>query len=342
MKAKKNFRRLKATLLVAALIAVSGAVSTGNNVARAAGKASYTVLAGATSQIGIDNLAFSPQTLRVHRGDTITWNFSPIHDVHFAAKPVDLSIMSDIDGKQLPEINPVILTPSGQSGDTFKEGFNTGLIGDPGAPTSFAIVMDTAPGTYTYLCDLHAGMVGTIIVVADSETIPTPEDVAKEGQDGVNKVFAAAQTTALKAADAAVPVSTEPTLQISAGFTETTASINRYFPSVGVIKAGQTINWTVPAGLEPHTITFPLPDDGNIPPSLVPVVDKKNVPHLVFSDTMAPLNKSGESFKGTLSSGLIFPGQSFAATFPTAGIFKYFCAIHPGQIGTIVVLPADK
>jgi len=341
MNATKHLRRFKAIFLIVALIIVSGVLSTRTS-ARAAGAASYNILAGYTSEGRVDILAFAPQTVKVHRGDTITWNYTPVHDVHFAAKPADLIVVNEIDGQQIPEVNPVIITPTGESGDKFKEGFNTGLLGDPGMSATFSVVMDAAPGTYTYLCDLHAGMVGTIIVVDDGTAIPSPDDVAKEGLAQMTKVLDASQIAALQAADAAAPVSTEATLEISAGFTVQTGSVNRYFPNVGVIKAGQTVKWSVPAGLEPHTVTFPLPDDGAIPPSLVPMLDKKNVPHLLLADTLAPLNKSGEEFNGKLSTGLILPGQSFEAKFTKAGIFKYFCAIHPGQIGTIVVLPADK
>src|SRR5258706_1342521 len=230
METKKTLRRLKSIIIVTALIMVSSAFAQ-HNVASAAAKASYTVRAGFGSEIGIDILAFAPQTVKVHRGDTITWQFAPIHTVHFAAKPLDLVVVSDIDGKQIPEVNPAILTPSGQSGDPLKEGFQTGLIGDPGAPTAFSLTMDVAPGTYAYLCDLHAGMVGTIVVVDDSEKIGTPEDVTKEGDDYIAGVLGSAEITALKAYDTANLPSKEAQVSISAGFTEQTGSINRYFPA---------------------------------------------------------------------------------------------------------------
>jgi plastocyanin len=38
---------------------------------------------------------------------------------------------------------------------------------------------------------------------------------------------------------------------------------------------------------------------------------------------------------GTFSSGSIAPGGTFTATFPTAGTFRYHCAIHPGMVGTV-------
>lgn len=36
-------------------------------------------------------------------------------------------------------------------------------------------------------------------------------------------------------------------------------------------------------------------------------------------------------------SGQLSPGQSFDATFPTAGTYPYHCANHPSMKGTVVV-----
>jgi plastocyanin len=73
------------------------------------------------------------------------------------------------------------------------------------------------------------------------------------------------------------------------------------------------------------------------------VTDSKNNVYLAIGETLLPSAKSGDSFSGQPSgSGLLLPGQSFALKFPKAGVYRYFCAIHPGQLGTIVVLPASK
>ena len=338
-------RVLKVITIGMLVLAAFVGVLTSRTTAHAAAKATYNIMAGANLDVGVDVLAFFPPTVKVHRGDTITWTFDPVHNVHFATKPVDsLLTPGDVDGKTLPLLNPVVAVPNVQPGDSYKDGLNTGLVGtDPSNPT-FTIVMDAAPGTYTYLCDLHSGMIGTIIVVDDNTTIPTPDDVVAEGKKGVADVLANAQLTYLKAGDAAIPQpkTGADSLAVSAGFTAGTASINRFFPNVGVITAGQSVQWTVPAGLEAHTINFPLPADGNIPDTLAVVTDSKNVPHLIFGQTLIPTTKTGDSYSDTtVASGLILPGQSFALKFPKAGVYKYYCAIHPGQLGTIVVLPAS-
>ena len=80
-------------------------------------------------------------------------------------KPLDLFVVNPIDGKPTLEGNPAILFPNMKSGDAAKPDSNTGVLGaaDP-TVTSFSMVIDLAPGTYNYLCDIHVGMVGTIVV----------------------------------------------------------------------------------------------------------------------------------------------------------------------------------
>src|SRR5215831_4457658 len=133
------------TLVLAAFVGVL----TGRTTARAAGKASYNVIAGVHLDVGVDVLAFFPPTVKVHRGDTITWTFDPAHDLRFATKPVDsLLTPGDVDGKTLPLVNPTVSVPNLQSGDPYKDGLATGIMGTDPNNNTFTIVMDAAPGTY--------------------------------------------------------------------------------------------------------------------------------------------------------------------------------------------------
>src|SRR5258708_5943787 len=222
-------RVLKMVTIGALVLAAFVGVLTNRMTAHAAAKASYNIFAGVNLDVGVDVLAFFPPTVKVHRGDMITWTFDPVHNVHFATKPVDsLLTPGDVDGKTLPLLNPVVAVPNAQPGDSYKDGLNTGLSGtDPSNPT-FSIVMDAAPGTYTYVCDLHSRLIGTIIVVDDNTTIPTPDDVVAEAKQGATDALATAQLTYLKAGDAAVtqPKTGADALPVSAGYTAGTASIN--------------------------------------------------------------------------------------------------------------------
>ncbi|XUX00409.1 MAG: cupredoxin family copper-binding protein [Dehalogenimonas sp.] len=43
------------------------------------------------------------------------------------------------------------------------------------------------------------------------------------------------------------------------------------------------------------------------------------------------------STTGLFDSGLFNPGGSYTYTFNTAGTYNYYCTIHPGMTGTIIV-----
>jgi plastocyanin len=53
------------------------------------------------------------------------------------------------------------------------------------------------------------------------------------------------------------------------------------------------------------------------------------------SDTIAHTATSND--RTTWDSGLIAPGGSFSRSFDTAGTFGYFCTLHPGMVGTVIV-----
>ena len=44
---------------------------------------------------------------------------------------------------------------------------------------------------------------------------------------------------------------------------------------------------------------------------------------------------------GSFGSGVLTPGDEFSQVFETPGTFPYFCAIHPGQVGSVVVTAGD-
>jgi plastocyanin len=78
-------------------------------------------------RVSIDNFRFSPATLTVPRGTTVTWTNQDdmVHTVTAADR--------------------ALASPGLETGDTYAHTF-------------------TAPGTYTYFCALHPRMTATVIV----------------------------------------------------------------------------------------------------------------------------------------------------------------------------------
>lgn len=342
-KSKRVQLSLVGLLVMTALFGVVGV----RTYIRAAAKATYTVYVGMSEPYGVEANAFGPQTIKVHRGDTITWQFMSFHNIRFDTKPVDFVIPSQIDGKTVLEANPVVAFPTIKNGGVYTPGGSSGLPGaGPGGPSSgpptFSVVMDVAPGTYTYVCDIHPGMVGTITVVDDNTDIPDPAAVEQAGKAELQAALDAGDKAMLDLTKQFPPVAKGDTLQVSAGGQASTASLLRFFPDIATIAPGQSVTWTVPLGFEPHTINFPVPASG-LPFGVTMLMDSKKQPHMVatdqYADSLTPNIKSGAEFPadGVVKSGLILPGQSFTLKFTKPGVYFYFCTLHSGMIGTIIV-----
>jgi plastocyanin len=127
---------LSSTARSACLAAALGAVSTlGLAAAALPGFAQSAPAAGAVS---IDNFTFTPQTLTVRAGTTVTWTNK-----------------DDI---------PHGIAATGN-------GFTRSKALDTDDSYSFTF---TTPGTYKYFCYIHPHMVGTIVVEAATGSNATP------------------------------------------------------------------------------------------------------------------------------------------------------------------------
>ena len=72
---------------------------------------------------------------------------------------------------------------------------------------------------------------------------------------------------------------------------------NRFVPTVISVKAGETITW-VNAGTVQHNVVF-----------------RRNGPSSVY----------------------LKPGETYALSLPTTGVFDYACSLHSGMVGRVIV-----
>lgn len=93
-----------------------------------------------------------------------------------------------------------------------------------------------------------------------------------------------------------------------------------FFPNVITIDAGDTVQFS---GVG-HTVTFPG-KSGKLPPSTSP---------------QAQMPAGGTSYNGSTftSSGLMM-GKPYALTFTKPGVYPYYCLLHPGMMGVVIVNP---
>lgn len=94
-----------------------------------------------------------------------------------------------------------------------------------------------------------------------------------------------------------------------------------FFPNVITVDAGDSITFTG-AG---HTVTFPGPD-GKIPSATSP---------------QAQMPAGTNTYDGsTLTSSGLLTGKPYTLTFTKPGVYPYYCVLHPGMMGVVIVNPA--
>jgi plastocyanin len=159
-------------------------------------------------------------------------------------------------------------------------------------------------------------------------------------------------------------------------------AIDEFAPSQIVVIAGDTVTWTnYSPGAEPHTVSgfastpaaipqslnpfqpgcmtssgeLQLPPPGSFPPDIWNTCPGAEVDNL--TEASQPSAPSGAPYTdGGRTSGILLNQEyldspigdglpyasSYSVTFPNPGTYYYHCAIHPGMIGTVVVLPKPQ
>ena len=124
---------------------------------------------GATPDEAVQAMAFLPTQLTIDEGDTVTWTFAPVHTVSFLSggNPPDLVTMTP-DGLLL---SPAVAFPSGGPAYDGTGYVNSGVL--PAGPDamSFSLTFSKA-GAYSYVCLLHPGMAGQVVVQAAGPAYP--------------------------------------------------------------------------------------------------------------------------------------------------------------------------
>lgn len=314
---------------------------------------SWRATAGGQSEDkGVQALAFLPNELWIHEGDSITWTFSSdeVHSVTFLkAGQTRPTFLVGCAGAVLP--NGV--TPDGSAYDG-SACVNSGLIGNIG--TTYTVLFPTA-GNYTLLCLIHTNQTGLIHVLKASETLPHDQDfydrqAAQErralllDRNGDRKFG----ENSARHSDENDPHSHHHMVITGTGELVSTpggaqsVSLMRFSQPNITVHVGETVEWAS-SDVSGHSVTFG--DDEGITP-LTPrsagiTTDSDGVLHAFIS-----------SPDENLHSGRIAPAPQertnlasvagvtrFRVTFMRAGTYPYACAFHDGlgMTGQVRVLP---
>jgi plastocyanin len=307
--------------------------------------ATWKVLIGADSpDHAIQGQDYYPRTITINAGDSVTWTKGAIleHTVTFlsGAQPPQL-FLPQPDKRLL--LNPAVAFPRG--GATYDgTGYaNSGVL--PGMDKSFAVTF-TKPGRYTYVCLLHRGMTGTVVVEpAGSKRTMTQAAYDKAASAQWAAALAAgerlrASSTVASAQSASGTVYTAPILSDPAA----RVSLFRFTPAPLVVKAGSTVRWVMRDVFEIHTVTFQ--GAGDVPAFLAPEPQKQGPPKIFLDPkAVAPFGGARQTGDAFYNSGIMVaaggpPGPvAYSLTFSKPGTYTYWCVVHipEGMTGTIVV-----
>jgi plastocyanin len=307
--------------------------------------------------------AFFPSSVAINAGDTVRFAPNGFHNVDLPAKgddPVMLFASTGqavagatdaagaafwFNGQPHTALNPDVLTVGFGKLYTYRGGkrVNSGLpLGEDPKPMR---VKFPKKGTYTYYCNVHAGMQGKVRVKRKAAKVPT----AKQDRRRVNKQLERALNTAEDLASKQPPANTAYLGSAGKGGVEFYGMV----PATLTVPPGTTVRFAMsPRSYEFHTATFGPGNPDSEPNSYLgeiaasfqgaPRFDPKGVYRSETPGTTAAYTSAlhGNGFwnSGILDRSAASPlPASDTVTFTTAGNYTYYCLIHPFMSGSVVV-----
>jgi plastocyanin len=306
--------------------------------------------------LGGDVNDFFPHGITIHVGDSIRFIPDGFHTAEFpktGAQPVPLAGPSGtkVTGQNDPAGNPfwfnglddiqftaaVVKSGFGKKFTyTGKTTVQSGLpLADKPKPMT---VKFPKVGSFTYYCNVHAGMKGTVKVVAKSKKAPTAKadkkTVAKQLARSINEVKALVNDT-------------PPAGTVDVGPSGPHGStLYTFAPATTTVPVGTTLKYVMPKGsFEVHTATAG-PDDPETPNPTgylgklaASIQGPKFDPAAVYpSDQPGPtppsltLTSHGNGFWNTgfmdTASTSPLPSEG-SVTFAQAGRYDLYCLVHP-------------
>jgi plastocyanin len=310
-------------------------------------------------------LAFLPNELWIHTGDSIRWTFSgdEIHTLTFL-RPNQLRPpnYSSTFGVEVGCGNPV-KTPDGSSFDG-TACVNSGILvsGQHPSPASVQTysVHFPARGSFKFVCLVHVDQTGVVHVLDVTEALPHDQDFYdREARRQRAELIGAASRLAGRGVSGDEDRTQSGHVTAGIGEIVTTtgggsqvASVMRFLRDTIVVRVGDTVEWTNLDPSIPHVVTFGDEPTDPRAPSATLALDQDGARHAVIASIADAVNSgtlppAPQDRVGLVESplfslmGLGGPGTTrFRVTFTSPGTFHYICAIHDelGMKGTVIVV----
>jgi plastocyanin len=309
----------------------------------------------------LDVNSFFPRGTTIHVGDRVRFLPNGFHTVDLPARggaatplftpPGAMENQSDAAGRPfwwngLPVLsfNPTLF--SGGLGKSLRysgaKGVNSGLPLGPPKPMT---VRFTKAGRYTYFCDVHPGMTGTVTVKPQGAQVPS----AKADRKALNRTFAGNLKTAKALRTFKPPADTVSVGAAGRGGVE----YFQMFPRKLTVKPGTAVRFRMAkASREVHTASFgsnPQSSSSYLNPIIkgfegqAPTLDGRGVypsdPPGTVASMSSTLHGNGFWNTGVLDATRATKQIPSSGTlrFDSPGTYEYFCLIHSNMHGTITV-----
>lgn len=303
--------------------------------------------------------AFFGQRTTIHVGDKVRFLLNGFHTVDLPGKSGQ-SLPLIVPGATITGVNDAAGNPFWFDGKLPSLGFNPALLarssgsvyngstrldtGLPLGPAKPYTVKFTKPGTYKYFCDVHPGMVGTIVVKKKRARIPT----AKQDAAAVLKQQVADIKAAVKLARTRPSVNTVDLGVSNAQGVELFAM----FPRTLTVNTNTTVTFAMSShSREVHTATFGpasyitgLSNAANPPkllsdPATTAIALFPSSPPGVSIDEAPAAHGNGFANTGALDTvkATVTIPSSGKITFTAPGTYHFMCLIHPQMQGTVIV-----
>lgn len=359
-----RFTHLSCAFLTLAFLCLAGP---------AQGQQEWKGSVGAQSEdLGTQALAFLPNEIWIHAGDSITWTWqsNEIHTVTFLAV-----------GQPYPSFQgPGAGCPGFASSPAVFDGSSC-LSTPPEVKGQKFTVTFSKAGSYKFECLVHNTMTGTVHVLDLSKSLP-------HSQSFYDKEAAAQRKALLSDTDGMIGMNMggdgdsdgddgmsvqviSHEKHVTAGVGEITStpggiqtrSVERFLGGTLTIHAGDTVEWSNHDPEEPHTITFgfgnadpadefdPTPNvtidaDGALHAIITSPADKVSsgfIEQALADEPGIPANPIVNAQNpGTNNSNVALNNPTrFRATFTQPGTYGYKCVLHDnlGMVGKVIVLP---
>jgi plastocyanin len=298
-------------------------------------------------QVGYDDMqslistqAYFPNPLTVNAGVTVVWRFAGFHTVTFYGNETPLPLIGPGPNSGELALGPAFFPMGPQGSNATYDGTGRASSGTPpeggpqDQPFTYSLTF-TKPGLYGYMCTLHPGMRGEVLVQPAGAPLPeTPAQAKARGQATIGALVGMMRS----GLEGMRPTSLGSVHLTYAGLGDAFGvSALRFMPGDVTVRRGETVIWGFADPFEIHTVTF---TSGQPDPAFIDVRPQPQGPPILAipANVAGPVGGTTYTGQGYVNSGILAYGGSYALAFDAPpGQYEYLCSVHPFMRGTVTV-----